>query len=207
MSPESAAASVTFVRREIPRLTPPEGDRERERARREGHALGYAEGLRDAAERAAADAERAAVERREAMAADAEAAAHAAAALDRAAHALRDRAGMIAGLAEEKIWTLALDVAEAILGCELSDPVHAARLAATRAERVAADTAKAVVVLSAADVATLERLGELPGEVAVEPSDALASGDALVRVPDGDIDLRIAEALRRARAVLGEDAA
>jgi len=210
MSPES------FVRREIPRLAPAAHDHERARARVQGHALGYAEGLRDAAERAAADAAHAAAERRDALAADAAAAAAARDALEQAAASLRDRTAMIAGLAEEKIWTLAIDVAEAVLGRELSDPVHAARTALARAERAAESSprssaasadpgaADAVVILSAADVETLDRLGELPANIAIESSPSLSPGDAVVHLPDGDVDLRVAHALARARAALSE---
>ncbi|CAN7448238.1 FliH/SctL family protein [Microbacterium sp. LjRoot45] len=204
MSPEPAAP-IPFVRREIPRLTPAGSDRERERARTQGHALGYAEGLRIAAAEAAEAAERADAERRSARETDAAAAAEARAGLEKAAASLRDRLDMIAGLAEEKIWTLALDVAEAILARELSHPVHAARVAVSRAERAVGESADAVVVLSADDLATLERLGEVPEGVAIESSPALASGDAVVRVSDGDIDLRVAEALARARAALAEE--
>lgn len=198
MSPES------FVRREIPRLAPAAHDHERARARMQGHALGYAEGMREAARREEADAARAAAERRDALAADAAAAAAARTALEQAAASLRDRTAMIADLAEEKIWTLAIDVAEAVLGRELSDPVHAARTGLARAEHVLAGAADAVVILSTADVETLDRLGERPAGIAIESSPSLSSGDAVVHLTDGDVDLRVAHALARARAALSE---
>ena len=198
MSPES------FVRREIPRLTPASHHHERERARVQGHALGYAEGVRDAARRAETDAARADEERRRARREDASAAAAARDALEQAAASLRDRVALISELAEEKIWSLAIDVAEAILGRELSDPVHAARTAVARAERAVGDAVDAVVVLSEADLATLDGLGERPGALAIESSPALSPGDAVVHLADGDIDLQVTQALARARAALSE---
>jgi flagellar assembly protein FliH len=201
MSPE------TFVRREIPRLSAPADGRERERARRQGHALGYAEGLRIAAQEARAEAERAEAERRAAVAHDAAAASRARAAVEEAAASLRERTGRIAEVAEERIWALAVELAETILECELSDRVRAARTALTRAENaVAAAETDAVVILSDADAETLDRLGERPQGIAVEASGALASGDAVVHVPDGEVDLRVAAALARARAALAEAA-
>lgn len=202
MSPE------TFVRREIPRLGAPADARERERARRQGHALGYAEGLRLAAQQARVEAERAETARTAARATDAEAAARACAAVEAAAASLRERTDRIADLATERIWALAVELAETILETELSDPTRAARTALVRAGNAvaAAETADAVVILSDTDAETLDRLGERPQGLAVESSASLSPGDAVVHVPDGEVDLRVAAALARARAALAEAA-
>lgn len=198
MSPE------TFVRREIPRLSAPADSRERERARRQGHALGYAEGLREAAEQARREAERAEAERQTALAAEAEALAATRCAVERAAASLIERAEALAATAEERVWELAVELAEAILDRELSEPTSAARTALARAERIALDFVDPVIVLSVQDAETLDRLGERPREIAVESSTALAPGDAVVHVPDGQVDLRVRDAVRRARAALQE---
>jgi len=193
-----------FVRREIPRLPGPADDRERERARRQGHALGYAEGMREAAAHARREAERAAAERLAAQAADAAAMAATRAAVEEAAASLASRTAALAELAEERMWELAVELAEAILDRELSDPVRAARTALQRAQNVADGAPGAVVILSPDDVATLDRLGERPEGVAVETSASLSPGDAVVHVGDGRVDLRVRDAVARARAALQE---
>lgn len=195
-----------FVRHEIPRLSGPADHRERERARREGHALGFAQGLRDAAVQARRDAERADAERRAAAEAEAAAMVATRAAVEAAAASLAVRMDALSALAEERVWELAVELAETILDRELSDPVRAARTALARAER-AADAVDAVIVLSPADAAVLDGLGERPTTLTVETSAALSPGDAVVHVPDGQIDLRVNDALARARAALQEASA
>jgi len=192
-----------FTRIEIPRLSGPAEHAERERAARRGHAMGYAEGMRLAREEAEREAERAAQQRRIA-AADAVAATTAALdVLDRAVTALAERTAALAQVAEERVLALAVELAETILDRELADPVRAALTAHARAERVV-DTADAVIVLSPADLATLDGLGERPGAIRIESSGELSPGDAVVRVPDGEVDLRVDAALRRARTALAE---
>ncbi|MBD7957437.1 hypothetical protein H9651_07280 [Microbacterium sp. Sa4CUA7] len=192
-----------FTRIEIPRLSGPADDAERERASRRGHAMGYAEGMRLAREEAEREAERVAQQRRIA-AADAVAATTAALdVLDRAVTALAERTGALAQIAEERVLALAVELAETILERDLADPVRAALTAHARAER-AVDSTDAVIVLSEPDLATLDGLGERPGAIPFESSSELTPGDAVVRVPDGEVDLRVDAALRRARAALAE---
>lgn len=195
-----------FVRREIPRLSGPADHRERERARREGHALGFAQGLRDAAVQARREAERVDAERRAAAEAAAAAMTASRTAVEAAAASLTARIDDLAALAEQRVWELAVELAETILERELSDPVRAARTALARAER-AADAADAVIVLSETDAAILDELGERPTTLTVETSASLRPGDAVVHVPDGQVDLRVNDALARARAALREASA
>lgn len=203
---DQVTGADAFVRREIPRLAGASDTRERERARRQGHALGYAEGMRVAAEQAERDAERAEAERRDARAADALAADRARLAVEIAAVSLKDRVDAMTEVAEEKIWALAIELAEAILERELSDPVRAAQTALARAEAAVGGAAEAVVILSDVDVATLDTLGARPASegtgLRLETSAGLSSGDAVVHVGDGQVDLQVRAALRRARLAL-----
>lgn len=202
MSPE------TFTRAVIPRLSGAAHDPAHEQARREGHALGHAEGMRRAHDELRRRVEETA--RREQAAAERAAADAAVAgeALGRAAAAFDARAAELADISEARIIAYAIDLAELILERELSESVSAALTAAHRARlALDADRESAVVVLHPDDLATLTALGERVDErasVGVDASPELAPGDALVRFPDGEIDLRVAAALARARAALTE---
>ena len=200
MSPETFAA-VAF-----PRIGSAADAAERARARARGYADGHAEGMRIAradAQRAAADA---LALRRSADDAAAVIAASASTALDTAAVALADRVETVAFVALERVLAHAVELAETILERELADDVRSALVASLRAATAidAADDAAPVVVVSTRDLATLERLGAQPARVALEGSADLAPGDAVVRLADGDVDLRVGAALARARAALSE---
>lgn len=189
---------------QIPRLSGAAEQADRERARHRGHALGYAEGMRaarEAAEREAADAARERARR------DDEARAALAAALTGlagAAAAYAERADALAAASEERVMRLAVELAETILERDLADPVRAALTAAARAERHVEPGDEAIVVLSPQDLATLESLGGAPAASRLQPSGELSPGDALVRLRDGEVDLRVDAALERARAALAE---
>lgn len=197
-------SSDAFTRLDIPRLSGPRDDDERERARMRGHAAGYAEGMR----LARADAEREAARRAghdaDVLAEHRSRAATGRAALDAAIAELGARTDELTAAAVERVHALAVELAETILGHELSDEVRAAVSVATRVERAAAGAAEPVAVLSPLDVETLAGLGALPAGMRVEADAALARGDAVVRVVDGAVDLRVDAALARARAALTE---
>lgn len=197
-------SSDSFTRLEIPRLSGPPLEQERDRARQRGHAAGYAEGMRlvaaEAARAAAARDER----EREAEAADRARVATAIAALEAAARGLNDRADALVAPAEERLHGLAVELAEAVVATELSDAVRSALAVAARVERAATPADEPVARLSPTDAETLDRLGRAPGGIRVTVDPDLRPGDAVVRVTDGAIDLGIDAAFRRARAALGE---
>lgn len=197
-------SSDSFTRLEIPRLSGPPLDQERERARLRGHAAGYAEGMRlaaaDAARAAAARDERA----READAADRARVATALAALEAAARDLTARADALVAPAEARLHALAVELAEAVVASELSAPVRSALAVAARIEQAAIAGDEPVAHLNPADAETLERLGAAPAGIRVTLDPDLRPGDAVVRVTDGAIDLRIEAAFTRARAALSE---
>jgi len=194
----------SFIPLEIPRLSGPVEQAERERARRRGHASGYAEGMRAARLAAERETERAEHERRAQLDAARIATTAALTALDRAAASFAERADALARLDAGRVMELAIDLAETILDRELADPVRAALLASTRAEEAASGAAGAIIAMSPPDLELLDRLGRRPDGVAVETSSELSPGDAVVRLADGEVDLRIDAALQRARAALAE---
>lgn len=193
-----------FTPLQIPRLTGTAEHAQRESATRRGHADGYAAGMRAAREDAQREAERADAERRGAADAARGALRDALSALDRAVASLAARTDAVAELAEERVMVLAVELTETILDRELADPVRSALTAAARARGVIEVGDEAVMMLGAQDVATLDRLGERPQGIRCEASSELRPGDAVVRVPDGEVDLRVEAALRRVRAVLAE---
>ncbi|MFK4114931.1 FliH/SctL family protein [Microbacterium sp. NPDC006705] len=210
-------SSDAFTRLEIPRLSGPALTEERDRARARGHAAGYAEGMRQAA----AHAEREAAERAEReQAADAAARARVAAALaalERASARFDARATELTAPVVAELHAMAIELAQAIVERELSDPVRAALTTAARVGNAVSDLEAAeapVVRLSPADAAILtgaanaaeSETATLPRSVEVEVDPGLAPGDATIRLADGAIDLRIAAAFARARRALEESA-
>ncbi|PZF08252.1 hypothetical protein [Curtobacterium sp. MCLR17_034] len=201
---------------------------ERERASSadvRGHAAGYTAGLRAAqaetdALRARLEAEHAA--RITALQADT---ARRIAVLDAATNAMLSTVAPVLADAEASVASAAVDLAEAIVGnvVRASRPAHDANVTdgpngpGSREARIASgaeatvrralasvdSTVPVAVRLSPADAARVAGL-DLP--VPVVADGALRDGDAVVDLPDGMLDARIATALDRARTALGVDA-
>ncbi|MDT0233444.1 hypothetical protein [Curtobacterium sp. BRB10] len=190
-----------------------------------GHAAGYTAGLRAAqaetdALRARLEAEHAA--RITALQADT---ARRIAVLDAATNAMLSTVAPVLADAEASVASAAVDLAEAIVGnvVRASRPAHDATVTdgpdgqGSREARIASGaevtvrralasvdrTVPVAVRLSPADAARVAGL-ELP--VPVVADGALRDGDAVVDLPDGMLDARIATALDRARTALGVDA-
>lgn len=186
---------------QYPRLDGPTALSERERGYTQGHAAGYAAGLRLAAEEArvnreAFDAERAEFGRR----AELQLAEHAALMGVISARAA-EAALPVLGDAERAVASAGLQLAEAILGTELSSARTAARAALARAFPTGEQTPPLQVRMNPADVALLRGTAPASGIELVEDP-ALQRGDALASYPDGMIDARISAAVDRARAAL-----
>ncbi|MCS6560639.1 MULTISPECIES: hypothetical protein [Curtobacterium] len=190
-----------------------------------GHAAGYTAGLRAAqaetdALRARLEAEHAA--RITALQADT---ARRIAVLDAATNAMLSTVAPVLADAEASVASAAVDLAEAIVGnvVRASRPAHDATVTdgpdgqSSREARIASGaevtvrralasvdrTVPVAVRLSPADAARVAGL-DLP--VPVVADGALRDGDAVVDLPDGMLDARIATALDRARTALGVDA-
>ena len=194
---------VAFAPAAFPRFGVGTGSDQWEKARIRGHATGYAEGMRAAGEEAARTAAQVEEQRAEQDRALAATVAVALGAVSQAKDAFEERAEALAQLSEARVVELAVDLVETILGAELSDPVRAALTAASRAAAVAQDEEGAVVVLNPGDLTLLGAAGRLDG-IAYEAADDIAPGDAAVRLPDGEVDLRVTTALQRVRDEVGQ---
>ncbi|MBB1196442.1 MULTISPECIES: hypothetical protein [Curtobacterium] len=209
----------------FPVLADPAGRERASSADVRGHAAGYTAGLRAAqaetdALRARLEAEHAA--RITALQADT---ARRIAVLDAATNAMLSTVAPVLADAEASVASAAVDLAEAIVGnvVRASRPAHDATVAdgpdgqGSREARIASGaeatvrralasvdrTVPVAVRLSPADAARVAGL-DLP--VPVVADGALRDGDAVVDLPDGMLDARIATALDRARTALGVDA-
>jgi flagellar assembly protein FliH len=175
-----------------------------ERARAAGFAAGYAAGARHAAEGAREQSARAAALMAEQQAALTAGNARLVAALTAAARALDARQAPVLEQAEVHLHAAAVELAEAILGVELSDGPTSARAALTRALS-APHPAEVTVRLHPRDVAELDGLGhDLPAGVHIVADPSLTPGDAVAEHCEGALDARIDAALVRARAVLAQ---
>lgn len=201
MSTDAGFASLAF---------PSLRDRGREsieaRARVSGHAAGYAAGLKAAsiegARRAAAleaDAERTALENARRTNAALEV-------LDAAARALDARLAPVLVGAQDALAAASVDIAEAIIGRELTVAPDSALSALKRALDHAETDAVITVRMNPADLDALD--GETREAVAVgvrlQADARLSPGDAVAELPNGYLDARIGAALDRVRAALLE---
>ena len=209
----------------FPVLADPAGRERASSADVRGHAAGYTAGLRAAqaetdALRNRLEAEHAA--RVTALQADT---ARRIAVLDAATNAMLSTVAPVLADAEASVASAAVDLAEAIVGnvVRASRPAHDATVAdgpdgqGSREARIASGaeatvrralasvdrTVPVAVRLSPGDAARVAGL-DLP--VPVVADGALRDGDAVVDLPDGMLDARIATALDRARTALGVDA-
>lgn len=184
-----------------------------------GHAAGYAAGLRQA------EAETGALRARlEAEHAARVASAHAdtarrIAVLDAATNAMLSQIAPVLDAAEQSVAEAAVDLAEAVVGYairasrpsvghpsdvpqgSLEERVDTGAAATVRRALASIDrTVPVAVRLSPADAA---RVAELDLPVPIVADASLVDGDAVVDLPDGLLDARIATALDRARTALG----
>jgi len=193
---------AAFSKLSFPSIGAARSEEEFEHARTRGHAAGYAAGLREAAIAADALAADAAVENEERASIVRAAVLSALRALDSAREQVAATNALVLAAADAALAAAALDLAEAIIGRELDDAETSAKTAVARALSGIATDEIIALRLHPDDIAVLGTdAGELSGlHVVADPS--LARGDAIVTVPDGSIDARIASSLARARTVL-----
>lgn len=201
MSIDSEFAALTF-----PTLKHPNQDAMDAKARTQGHAAGYASGLRAAAREAEArvielNAETSAMLNERNAQLDA-----ALAALDAAARALHARAIPTIEQAQDALIASALELAEAILGYELADGQRSARAALARVLDHADPKTLLTVRMNPADITELDgAVGDsahTASSVEIIADASVARGDAIGDFADGYLDARIRTALDRARAAL-----
>jgi flagellar assembly protein FliH len=196
MSFDPNFAALTF-----PALRHPGQDAIDAQSRIQGHAAGYASGLRAAAKEAEMrvielNAETTAMLNERNAQIDA-----ALTALESAARALHARAVPTIDTVQDALISSALELAEAILGYELSDGPTSAKAALSRVLEHADPRTLLSVRMNPADIAELGEAGRTPS-VEINAADTVARGDALGDFADGYLDARIQTALARARATL-----
>jgi len=181
----------------------------REAARAAGFAAGFAAGAREAAAVAEAEAARAAAERAAQDATTGALLGRALEVLARAAAAASAQTAPVLAEAETLLHAGALELAQAVLGVELSDHEQSARAALARALSRPRLPETVTVRLNARDLQTLQTVGvdDLPDGVVLVADPTLAPGDALAVHPEGFLDARIGTALERARTALDEETA
>lgn len=106
---------------------------------------------------------------------------------------------------ESAIASAAIELAEAIIGRELSAKEDAARAAVERALGEAGSAGSAIR-LNPEDIAVIAAGGRLEPGIDLVPDPSLERGDAIVDVASGTIDARIASSIARAKAALEEAA-
>jgi len=192
MSAEQAFSPLAF-----PAL-PGQGNHERDSIR--GHAAGYAAGRKQAEAEAAVLREQISAEAARATALATAELRAANDALARAAAEFRARQVPVLASVDASIAAAAIELAEAIVGHELSSGDGSARAAI---ERASAETVPAgsVVRLNPHDIRVIEAEGGAPG-VELVPDHSLQRGDAVVDLAHGSIDARVSASLARAKAVL-----
>ena len=198
MSPDAAFSPVNFPT--IP------GHRDDERASIRGHAAGYAAGRRqveeelEAVRRAIAEDGTRQLEqhRREVE--------QALAALARSAAEFRARELPVLEAIETAIAAAAIELAEAIVGHELSAADGSARAVVERAVQVGAGDASAIR-LNPDDLAVITSDGDFRHPIELVADPALHRGDAIVETGNGSIDARISAAVTRAKTALRGGAA
>ncbi|WP_168443199.1 FliH/SctL family protein [Microbacterium sp. A20] len=188
----------------FPRLDGRADGAEHARARMRGYAEGHAEGYR--AGRAEAEAEQrvAAAEQAARDAAAAREMETAVSALHAAARSLGDRERELSAAAHDEVLRCAIELAELIVGAELSDAGSSAAAAARRVLAAAEPAEIREVRLHPDDLRTLQTADAQLTAFALVADDTLERGDAVATLAHGHIDARIGSALERARRALVE---
>ncbi|WP_448631319.1 FliH/SctL family protein [Cellulomonas soli] len=172
-----------------------------ESARAQGFAAGYAAGSREAARVAATEAQGVAALVEQAAAARAAEHARALQVLSAAASAAQARTQPVLDQVERRLHLAAVELAQALLGVELSDAERAGRAALARVLGNPRLPDAVDIRLHPRDLEALRAAGvdtTLAEGVVLTPDASLAPGDAVAEHPDGLLDARLGEALTRA---------
>lgn len=194
----------------VPRVgeTPTDPRGEADRARTRGYAEGFAEGRRVALDEGRRQQVLDAARREQERENDLRVRTSALTAVRASADALDQRTAQVSTLAAERIEELAVQLATAILGAELSDPARSAAHALRRTLAAMPVERWTRVVLSPQDAAVLREdaaAAAILDGIELREAASVTPGGAIVEVADGAVDTRIVQALARAAAVLAGD--
>jgi flagellar assembly protein FliH len=190
----------------FPRLDGRADGAEHARARMRGYAEGHAEGFRAGLAEAEAAQSIAAAQQAARDDAAAREVESAVSALHAAARSLSERERELTAAGGDEVLRCAIELAELLLGAELSDPGSSAAAAARRALAVTGPADIREVRLHPDDLRTLQATESDLTTFALVPDAALERGDAITMLAHGHIDARIGSALERARRALAEAA-
>lgn len=178
-----------------------------ERARAQGFAAGYAAGSRAAAKVAATEAEQVVARAEQDRARRALEHQQALEILARAATAAQTRTQPVLDQVERRLHLAAVELAQALLGVELSDAERSGRAALARVLGNPRLPEAVTVRLHPRDLEALRAADvevTLADGVVLAGDPSLAYGDAVAEHPDGLLDARLGEALTRALDALLE---
>jgi len=170
-------------------------------ARARGHAAGYAAGMRMAEEELRQLAARHAEENAAQLAAADDRADQLAVLLEAAVRSVNARVAPVLDEAQRTLAGAAIELAEAVVGCELADGETSARAAVTRALQGVDPALVLTVRLHPDTLAALDDVALVAG-IAYSADPGLAPGDAITDFAEGYLDARISSALDRARSAL-----
>lgn len=197
MSTNAAFSALSY-----PAIQNPARDRAEEEARTRGHAAGYAAGAARARQEAAVAA--AAAEDRSALeAAQAELRVRSAlGALNAAVSALNTRTVPTLEAMEAQVASAAVEIAEALMGRELSAAEDSGLSALQRALNPDVPAPVHTIRMNPADLAAIpaNMLAEAGANLVGDPS--LAPGDAVAEYPNGFLDARLSSALTRLKTAI-----
>lgn len=199
------SSSATYSQLSYPSVKSPASVSESTAAYTRGHTAGYTAGLRTATaesalRRAEMEAEHAAVLRQSEARTD-----RAIAALQAAVNALDAVTVPVVTQAQDVLMHSALDLAEAVIGYELTQGDLSARAALARVMEHAIQPGTHTLRMNPADLSMLDEAALAAVGLNVIPDPALAPGDATAEFEDGHLDARIGTALARAKyAILGD---
>ena len=197
MSIDTEFSRVTF-----PALRSDDTDPFDVQARASGHAAGYAAGLRAASQEIAERTARLDAEHEASMLHGRARVDRAVAVLTAAARALEERTVPVIELSQDAIAASAIELAEAIIGSELSRDGTSARTAVARALGGVDAKTVHVVRMNPVDLSALDDAAIAATGVAFAADESLARGDAVTEFAVGYLDARVSTALARAKAAL-----
>jgi flagellar assembly protein FliH len=172
-------------------------------ARAAGYAEGWAQGQREARAAAAVEQERVRAAQHEYEQERAALVSHALGAVAAAANGLEARTVPVVAELAEQVLHAAVDLAEALLGRELSDSPERGLDALRRVMALAPETGTVTVRLHPDDLAALGAVPAFPGrEIQLVADPGLAPGDAIAEQGTTSVDARLSEAVRRVREAL-----
>lgn len=186
----------------LPALSDLDSERTERQARTRGHAAGYSAGLRAAHAHLATQQAAQAAAHAQALAEGRDAIDQAIRALAAATRAAETRALPVLQQAEDTLAGAAIDLAEAIIGHELSEGEASARSALARVLGAPSTVGLTLIRMNPEDLARVDAENGVPAGVDLVADPSLDRGDALAQLPDGFLDARIGAALARARAAL-----